>query len=184
MSEKVVKGIHYAILTIIAIAFVLPLVWLILASLDTGANATLKLPDSWTLDNFVGVLTDKANLRAFGIGLAIAAIQSLMVVLVSGLAAYPLSRYNLRYKSGFLYGILFMTALPMIAVVVPVYKMFSSMGILDSIPGVILYLTASSLPYGIWLMKTLWMAFRKNWKRRPGWMERQRCSLSGKLWLR
>ena len=64
MSEKVVKGIHYAILTIIAIAFVLPLVWLILASLDTGANATLKLPDSWTLDNFVGVLTDKANLRA------------------------------------------------------------------------------------------------------------------------
>ncbi len=200
MSEKVVKGIHYAILTIIAIAFVLPLVWLILASLDTGANATLKLPDSWTLDNFVGVLTDKANLRAFGIGLAIAAIQSLMVVLVSGLAAYPLSRYNLRYKSGFLYGILFMTALPMIAVVVPVYKMFSSMGILDlaayplsrynlryksgflygilfmtalpmiavvvpvykmfssmgildSIPGVILYLTASSLPYGIWLMK-------------------------------
>ena len=153
MSEKVVKGIHYAILAIIAIAFVLPLVWLILASLDTGANATLKLPDSWTLDNFVGVLTDKANLRAFGIGLAIAAIQSLMVVLVSGLAAYPLSRYNLRYKSGFLYGILFMTALPMIAVVVPVYKMFSSMGILDSIPGVILYLTASSLPYGIWLMK-------------------------------
>ena len=52
-----------------------------------------------------------------------------------------------------MYGILFMTALPMIAVIVPVYKMFLKIGLLDSIPGVILYLSASALPYGIWLMK-------------------------------
>ena len=52
-----------------------------------------------------------------------------------------------------MYVILFMTALPMIAVIVPVYKMFLNIGLLDSIPGVILYLTASALPYGIWLMK-------------------------------
>ena len=49
--------------------------------------------------------------------------------------------------------ILFMTALPMIAVIVPVYKMYLSLGLLDKIWGVILYLSASSLPYGLWLMK-------------------------------
>lgn len=52
-----------------------------------------------------------------------------------------------------MYVILFMTALPMIAVIVPVYKMFLNIGLLDSIPGVILYMAASGLPYGIWLMK-------------------------------
>ena len=62
MKEKVVK-IHYAILTIIAITFCSAACMVNYSFLDTGANATLKLPDSWTLDNFVGVLTDKANLK-------------------------------------------------------------------------------------------------------------------------
>ena len=153
MSERVTKAIHYAILTIIAIIFVLPLVWLILAAFDLNASQALKWPSQWTLSNFTSVLTNTDNLRGFGVGLTISLIQSLIVVLVSGLAAYPLSRYRLTFKKQFMYVILFMTALPMIAVIVPVYKMFLNIGLLDSIPGVILYLTASALPYGIWLMK-------------------------------
>ena len=153
MSEKAVKAIHYIILTIIGIIFILPLVWLVVASLDANANQALKWPEEWTFSNFTGVLTNPDDLRGFGIGLVISVVQSAIVVLVSGLAAYPLSRYRLSYKKGFMYGILFMTALPMIAVIVPVYKMFLNIGMLDSIPGVILYLSASSLPYGIWLMK-------------------------------
>lgn len=153
MHEKTTKAIHYTILTVIAVIFILPLVWLVLASFDTNASQALKLPAKWTFGNFTSVMTDAKNLKAFGVGLVISLIQATIVVLVSGLAAYPLSRYNLSYKKPFMYLILFMTALPMIAVIVPVYKMFLNIGLLDSIPGVILYLSASSLPYGIWLMK-------------------------------
>ena len=149
MSERVTKAIHYAILTIIAIIFVLPLVWLILAAFDLNASQALKWPSQWTLSNFTSVLTNTGNLRGFGVGLTISLIQSLIVVLVSGLAAYPLSRYRLTFKKQFMYVILFMTALPMIAVIVPVYKMFLNIGLLDSIPGVILYLTASALPFTV-----------------------------------
>ena len=91
MSERVTKAIHYAILTIIAIIFVLPLVWLILAAFDLNASQALKWPSQWTLSNFTSVLTNTDNLRGFGVGLTISLIQSLIVVLVSGLAAYPLS---------------------------------------------------------------------------------------------
>ena len=154
MGEKTVNAIHYIILAIIGIVFILPLIWLVVASFDLNANQALKWPETWTLSNYIGVLTSSDDLRGFGIGLIISLVQSLIVVLVSGLAAYPLSRYNLSYKKGFMYVILFMTSLPMIAVIVPVYKMFLNIGLLDSIPGVILYLSASSLPYGIWLMKT------------------------------
>ena len=99
MSEKVTKAIHYAILTIIAIIFVLPLVWLILAAFDLNASQALKWPSQWTISNFVSVLTSSDNLRGFGVGLVIALTESLIVVLVSGLAAYPLSRYHLAFKS-------------------------------------------------------------------------------------
>ena len=49
--------------------------------------------------------------------------------------------------------ILFMTALPMVAVIVPVYRMYLKLGLLDSIAGVVLYLSAAAVPYGLWLMK-------------------------------
>lgn len=153
MKEITRNRIQGILLIVIAIVFLLPLLWLVIASLDLNANQSLKWPAQWTFSNYSGVLTDPKDLRGFGIGLIISSIQSLLVVLVSCLAAYPLSRYHLRYKKPFMYAILFMTALPMVAVIVPVYKMFLTLGLLDNLVGVILYLTASSIPYGIWLMK-------------------------------
>ena len=128
MSERSVKALHYILLAIIALVFVLPLIWLVVASFDMGANQSLKWPDQWTFSNYANVLTNASNLKGFGIGLVIAGVQALVVCVISVLAAYPLSRYNLCYKKGLMYGILFMTALPMIAVIVPVYKMFLKIG--------------------------------------------------------
>ena len=153
MNNKQVNYLHYIVLSFMALTFLLPLVWLVAASLDPNASDALKTPAAWTMGNFVSVLTEKSNLRAYWVGFVISFVESLAVVLLSCLAAYPLSRYKLSYKKAFMNIILFMTALPMIAVIVPVYKMYLSLGLLDKIWGVILYLSASSLPYGLWLMK-------------------------------
>jgi multiple sugar transport system permease protein len=136
-----------------ALTFLLPLVWLVVASLDPNASDALKQPSSISLGNYISVLTNKENLRAYGVGFVISFVESVIVVVLSCMAAYPLSRYRLSYKKVFMNVILFMTALPMIAVIVPVYKMYLTLGLLDSLWGVILYLSASSIPYGIWLMK-------------------------------
>lgn len=147
------KVVPYTILTIIALIFILPLIWVIVASLDPNAMQSIKAPDSLTIQNYINVLTEQANQRAFGVGLIISLGQALAVVLIAGLAAYPLSRYEMRYNNMLMYTILFMTALPITAVMVPVYQLFLSLNLLDSIFGLILFLTASSLPYGIWMMK-------------------------------
>ncbi|MDD2971552.1 MAG: carbohydrate ABC transporter permease [Lachnospiraceae bacterium] len=153
MKWKFEKKVPYVILSILAFVFALPLLWIIVASFDGNASQAVKLPATWTIENYKAVLSEQANIRAFGNGLLISFGQSILVVLVGGLAAYPLSRYELRYKNMFLYTILFMTSLPITAVMVPVYKMFLTIGLYDSIFGLILFLTATSLPYGIWLMK-------------------------------
>lgn len=153
MSNSRVNKLHYIVLTFMALTFLLPLVWIVVASLDPNASDALKAPASVTLGNYISVLTDKQNLNAYWIGFVISFVESIVVVLLAAFAAYPLSRYRLSYKKVFMNIILFMTALPMIAVIVPVYKMYLSLGMLDSLWGVILYLAASSLPYGIWLMK-------------------------------
>lgn len=153
MYWKFRKTIPYLVLTLLAAVFALPLLWIILASFDANASQAVKMPAQWTIENYKTILLNQANQRAFGNGLLISLGQSVLVVFIAGLAAYPLSRYELRYKNMFLYTILFMTSLPITAVMVPVYKMFLTVGLYDKIGGLILFLTATSMPYGIWLMK-------------------------------
>lgn len=150
---KIEKMIHYMILTILAILFLLPLLWMLFASIDTGAIQALKMPEKLTLDNFKEILTDQTILRSFFIGIGISGSQAILVVLTCILAAYPLSRYSLKYKNSFMMTVLFMTSLPMTAVIVPVFQLFLYLKFQDSLIAMTLFLTASSLPYGIWMMK-------------------------------
>ncbi len=78
---------------------------------------------------------------------------ALITAVCSMLAAYPLSRYQLRFKKPFLYTVLFATGLPITAIMVPVYGMFVQADLLNSLTATTLFLSASTLPFGIWLTK-------------------------------
>jgi multiple sugar transport system permease protein len=147
------KVVPYLVLSLIGIAFIVPLLWMIFASIDPNSNLMLKIPKHITLNNFKDILTNPENQRAFINGIFLSFGQAVLVVIVAGLAAYPLSRYSLRYKSPFMYLILFSTSLPITAVMVPVYQLFVTLKLQDSLIGVMIFLTASSLPYAIWMMK-------------------------------
>ncbi|SFF15050.1 carbohydrate ABC transporter membrane protein 2, CUT1 family (TC 3.A.1.1.-) [Paenibacillus algorifonticola] len=147
------RVLPYIILSFIALLFLLPMLWLVLASFDGAATLALKVPDEVTLSNYTSTLASSDNQRSFGNGLLLALGQALLVVAAAGLASYPLSRYQLRYKRPFMYVILFATGLPITAVMVPVYQFFLYMQIQDSLFFTILFLAASALPYSIWMMK-------------------------------
>ncbi len=150
---KLERTLPYVILTVIGVLFLLPLLWVLIASVDPNANSSIKVPPAFTVDNFKSILTDPVNIRAFIIGLLLSLGQGLLVVLVAGLAAYPLSRYQMKYKKHFMFTILFMTSLPITAVMVPVYQLFIYMKLQDSLWGTMFFLTAAGLPYAIWMLK-------------------------------
>jgi multiple sugar transport system permease protein len=151
--KMLLHTLPYLILALIGLCFILPLLWVLVASIDPNAMQTLKLPSRLTGMNYADVLSDGANQRAFLIGLVMSLGQAVLVVLIALLAAYPLSRYQLKYKKPFMLTILFMTSLPITAVMVPVYQLFLSLKLYDNIFGVILFYIASSMPYGIWMLK-------------------------------
>ncbi|MEH7380514.1 carbohydrate ABC transporter permease [Bacillus sp. JJ1533] len=151
--SKFGKIIPYTILSIIAILFITPLLWVIFASFDANATQVVKLPDQFTLSNYTEVITNPVNQKAFLIGIFLSGGQTILVVMLSMLAAYPLSRYPFKNKQKLMMAILFMTSLPITAVMVPVYQLFLFLDLQDSLFGTLMFLTASQLPFGIWLMK-------------------------------
>lgn len=140
-------------LLVVAAAFVVPLAWLVLASLDANATLRVSAPDEPTLDNFSAVLTDEITFTPMRNSLLLCGGATLLTVACAALAAYPISRFRSRFSRPYLLGILFTTCLPVTAVMVPVYGLFVQTNLIDTMYGTALFLSASQLPFAVWLMK-------------------------------
>lgn len=144
--------IVYLVLTAVGLFFLAPFLWLFLAAVDPAASLRVEVPTQPTLRNFEQVLSGQ-TLQGLLNGIVLAGGAAAVAMVVATLAAYPLSRFTLRFRRPFLYTILFATGLPITAIMVPVYSLFVRLNLIDSIPGTTLFLTATSLPFAIWLMK-------------------------------
>ncbi|TDD85296.1 carbohydrate ABC transporter permease [Saccharopolyspora karakumensis] len=151
--RRSVSVVVHLVLAVVALAFLAPLLWLLTASFDAEAPLSARLPSAFTLDNFAQVLTWETSLRPLWNGLLMCGGAALVSVVSAVLCAYPLSRYQLRFRRPFLYLVLFASGLPMTAVMVPVYSMFVQVELVDSMFGTTLFLAATSLPIAIWMTK-------------------------------
>ncbi|MFX4271780.1 carbohydrate ABC transporter permease [Propionibacteriaceae bacterium Y1685] len=140
-------------LVLVGLVFVVPMLWLLLASFDEHAGLVVRPPSQPGVGNFSAVMSYEnvglplINSTVLSVGAA------LMTVIIAVLAAYPLSRYRLRFGRHFMYVVLFGTCLPITAMMVPVYALFVRLEMLDSMPAVIAFLAATSLPMAIFMMK-------------------------------
>ena len=142
-----------AVMILIGIAFLTPLAWIVLSAFNPAATVSIAVPKTWTLDNFTSIATVDATLLPLWNSLLISLGTATITVGVSVLAAYPLSRFSMRFNRGFMYTILFGACLPITAMMVPVYTLFVNFRLLDSVIGTILFMAATSLPMAIWMMK-------------------------------
>lgn len=142
-----------AALLLIGACFLLPLLWLVFASLDTNAGYQTQLPATASLTNFAAVLTPELLLRPLWNSLLLSGGTAAVTLAAAVLAAYPLSRFQSRFNKPFLYSILCGTCLPITAIMVPVYGMFVQLRLLDSMPSTVLFMAATALPMAIWMTK-------------------------------
>ena len=152
-SRRAMKTASNAVLLLVTLAFALPLIWLLLASFDTRATLSIKLPETFSLQNLIDVMTPETAFRPLFNSLILAGGCAVITVIVAVLAAYPLSRYKMRVNKPFLYGVLFGTGLPITAMMVPVYAVFVAFNLIDSLIGTTLFLAATSLPIAIYMTK-------------------------------
>jgi multiple sugar transport system permease protein len=143
-------AVNTALLLLCAV-FVLPLLWVILASLDSRASWDLALPDL-TLDNFDALLTAR-TLRPFGNSLYVSGLAALTATAAAIPAGYSLSRRRVPLQRTWLLAILFASSLPITMAIVPTYQMFAELKWLNSLFFISLFLAATSLPFSIWLVK-------------------------------
>ncbi len=154
LKKKIIVAINVVIFLIVIAFFVLPDLWMIFASFEKGAtlNTVLPTPKNFTLTNYTGIfqslMTPLAN------SLYICGLGTIVAIIISGIAAYPLSRYKFKLKAPIMYGMLFLSVLPITAMMIPAYSMFVTLNIIDSRWATSLFMAATSIPVNIWIIKS------------------------------
>ena len=140
-----------ALLALLGIAFLLPLIWVVLASIDSHAGAGVRVPNP-TIGHYSSLMHE-SRLRPFYNSLYLAGVSTVVSTVLGLFAAYALSRRHIPFKRTLMLLILFMSGLPVTMLLVPVYQMFVQFQWLNSMFWTSMFIAASSLPFTIWLLK-------------------------------
>lgn len=137
-------------LLVIGFLFLAPMVWLVFSSLDAQATWSVKWPH-FTLSNFSQVLTG-SDFQALVNSIVLAVLSTLIATVAGMLAAYALSRRRIPFKGPLLLFVLFTSGVPLTILIVPLYQLFATYGLLTIVPTAV-FLAVTSLPFEIYLIK-------------------------------
>jgi multiple sugar transport system permease protein len=126
----------YIFITLLAIAWVFPLVWALYAALrtdrDTIQNGYFSWPTGLTLDNFVNAWNGAEIPRAYLNTLIITIPSVIIALLVASMVAFAVTKFSWRFN---ILALMIFTAgnlLPQQVFIVPLYKMFLWVGFIPS----------------------------------------------------
>ena len=151
-QRRVTSGrvISNVVLVGFGVAFFAPLLWLILASIDSNAGPTIAWPH-FTLHEF-STAAGNGDLGALFNSLLISVIATAVSTTAAALAAYAFSRLHIPWRGPALLLILMLAGVPVSILIVPLYELFSTYGLLTIVPAAI-FLGVINIPFEIWIIK-------------------------------
>lgn len=141
---------------IIAFAMCFPIIWTLFTGFKSEADAIAVPPTVFvplTLDHYRDALFgDYAHYLG---NTLIAVVSAILVAFALGLpAAYKLAFFPGRKSNDLLFFALSTRFMPGVAVIVPIFLLYTKLGLIDSLPGLVIMYVTMNIPIVIWLMRS------------------------------
>ncbi|WP_197420848.1 MULTISPECIES: carbohydrate ABC transporter permease [unclassified Roseburia] len=155
-KKKLSKPILYVILIIVAVIQIFPLIWLLDFSLASSSemftNGLLVMPKKIQWGNYVKAFVDGNFLWYLKNSILINGLAVLLVIVVSIMSAFACRRMKWKLSTFVKTLLLMGLMIPIHATLLPNYKIYSRLGMTDTIWALLIPYVAFSLPQGLFLM--------------------------------
>ncbi|MCC0044258.1 MAG: carbohydrate ABC transporter permease [Brucellaceae bacterium] len=152
------KTVNTVIAWAIGLLIFFPILWTILTSFKTEAQAISDPPVflffDWTLENY-SIVQERSNyMRFLWNSVIIAGGSTLLGILVAVPAAWSMAFVPSKRTKDILLWMLSTKMLPAVGVLYPIYLMFISLGLLDTRIGLVVVMMLINLPIIVWMLYT------------------------------
>ena len=152
------KSINTALAWAVGLLIFFPILWTILTSFKTEAQAIndppLFLFFDWTLENYAVVQERSDYMRYLWNSIMIAGGSTLLGLIVAVPAAWSMAFVPSKRTKDILMWMLSTKMLPAVGVLYPIYLLFIKLGLLDSRIGLVIVLMLINLPIIVWMLYT------------------------------
>jgi multiple sugar transport system permease protein len=148
----------------IVIFCLFPFYWLINLSLKTGSDLSESslIPPNPTLDNYESIFNNGDFTRALLNSAIIAVVTTTLAIVVGSFCAYALARLRFRRKFIILALVLSITTFPAIAIPAPLFRLWTDIGIFDTLIGLIIPNLTFALPLAIYILVSFFKEIPKD----------------------
>ena len=163
MSRKTKNAIGTTISVLVLVFFfllvVLPIYWIVITSFKTSGeildlNNITFFPKDFTLENYTGLFEQFHYGVLLKNSLLVSVASALVVTVFSMLGGYSLARYKFRGKQTVVLFFLITQMIPGILVIIPLYIIFSKLGMINTHIGLFIYYVTVNLPFCVITMRS------------------------------
>ncbi|MCR5031922.1 MAG: carbohydrate ABC transporter permease [Lachnospiraceae bacterium] len=157
MRKIRISSLLYILLMLLAICiFIMPVALAVLTSFKSKpelAKSILSLPATWNLDNYKGAVERSDFLNSLKNTVAVVAPSVVIIVLCSSMSGYTVARHSRDSRALRLLDKVYLASLmiPFQILMIPVYKIYKSLHLLNTLHGMIFMLVGTSIAYSSFL---------------------------------
>lgn len=154
--ENVSTGFRLLMIVPFLLFVLFPFYWVIITAFKTELQITSRSsifwPDPWTLDQVNTLLFNTGYPLWFRNTVVVATLTTLLSVALSALAGYALARLEFRGRGWLTTALLITYLLPGSLMFIPLYRILSTLGIIDSLAALIATYPTFLMPFATWVM--------------------------------
>ena len=155
--RALVKSAQYVALLLYVVFLGFPLLWLISASVKSSGElnslTVSLLPEHWHWANFSEALQRQGLVRSAGNSAVVALVSTALVIVIALPASYVLARHKGRIRALGTGWIMVSQVFPVVLIILPLFLILRTIGLVDSLFGLILVHTTYTLPFALWMLQ-------------------------------
>jgi multiple sugar transport system permease protein len=150
-------ALQYVVVFLYLIFLGFPFLWMFITSFKTPIEL-LELdqsiiPEGFYMQNYIDILEKRGLVRSAANSAIVAVASTLLTMIVAIPAGYALARLRAFYAKAATGWILFSQVFPLSLVIIPLFLAIRAIGLLDSLPGLVLVYVVANLPFALWMLR-------------------------------
>jgi multiple sugar transport system permease protein len=154
LSQRIILYVIFAVITVF---FLFPVLWTLSLSLKRVPELyevpPRLLPRGFAIENYIYIITHYQILRSLANSAYITFCTVIGCLAISLPAAYAFSRFKFKLSEQTQFVILMFQMVSPLVIVIPLYRYYSSIHLLNTFSGLIAIYIAISAPFQVWFLK-------------------------------
>jgi alpha-glucoside transport system permease protein len=160
--------VHF-VLVAIGLFWLIPTLGLLVTSILTPADQAeggwwnfAFEPSKWTFENYRDMFNNEGIVDALIVTAQVTLGATILPILVASLAGYALAWIDFPGRDWVFLTIIALLLVPVQMALIPMFSLYNTLNLFDTIPGLILFHTAFALPFAIFLLRNFFAGIPKD----------------------